>query len=96
MTDDSLIEARKLKKYFPVSTGYLSSIFSEKHQYVRAVDDVSFTIGNAETLGLAGESGSGKTTTGRLLVRLIEPTEGTVCIRGKDLMTLGARTEKHA
>lgn len=88
MADDSLIEARKLKKYFPVSMGYLSSLFSKKRQYVRAVDDVSFMIGKTETLGLAGESGSGKTTTGRLLVRLIEPTEGAVYIRGKDLMTL--------
>jgi len=88
LADDSLIEARKLKKYFPVSTAYLSSLFSKKRQYVRAVDDVSFMIGKTETLGLAGESGSGKTTTGRLLVRLIEPTEGAVYIRGKDLMTL--------
>ena len=88
MPDDSLIEARKLRKYFPVSTGHISSLFSKKRQYVRAVDDVSFIIGKTETLGLAGESGSGKTTTGRLLVRLIEPTEGAVYIRGKDLMTL--------
>lgn len=88
MTSDNLIEVTNLKKYFPVSTGFLSSVFSRKQEYVHAVDDISFQIGKSQTLGLAGESGSGKTTTGRLLVRLIEPTSGSVYIRGKDVMAL--------
>jgi len=88
MTGDNLIEVTNLKKYFSASTGFLPSVFSRKQRYVHAVDDISFRIGESETLGLAGESGSGKTTTGRLLVRLIEPTSGSVCIRGKDVMAL--------
>lgn len=75
----SLIEVRNLKQYFPVSDG----LFSKK--YVKAVDDVSFYIEKGETLGLVGESGCGKTTAGRTILRLYEPTGGQILYDGKDI-----------
>jgi peptide/nickel transport system ATP-binding protein len=78
---DDLIEVRGLVKYFPVRGG----ILQRTQGWVKAVDDVSFTIRRGETLGLVGESGCGKTTVGRLLLRLIEPTAGHVLFEGRDL-----------
>lgn len=80
MEDRKLVEIQHLKQYFPVSGGKL---FEKK--YVKAVDDVSFYINKGETLGLVGESGCGKTTTGRSLLRLYEPTEGRIFYDGKDI-----------
>lgn len=77
---ETLVEVRDLQKYFPVRRRLLS----RKHEQVRAVDGVSFTIRRGKTLGLVGESGSGKTTVGRTLLRLIEPTGGTILIDGED------------
>jgi len=77
-----------LKKYFPVRTGFFASLFSRKKEYVRAVDDISFSISKAEILGLAGESGCGKTTTGRTILRLTEPTAGKVYLNGIDVFSL--------
>lgn len=68
-----------LKKYFPVKTGFM------KMNYVKAVDDVSFYIEKGETLGLVGESGCGKTTLGRTILRLHEPTEGEIIYKGEDI-----------
>ena len=70
-----------LKKYFPVRKGVLARVVAQ----VKAVDDVSFHIQPGETLGLVGESGCGKTTVGRTLLRLIEPTAGQVLFDGKDV-----------
>lgn len=84
---DSVIEATDLTKWFPVRMGFLN-VFSGKQLFVRAVDRISFEIKRGEIFGLAGESGSGKTTTGRLLLRLIEPTSGTVRFEGMDITTL--------
>ncbi len=81
----ALIEVRNLKKYFPVRKG----VFSRVAAWVRAVDDVSFTVAPGETLGLVGESGCGKTTAGRSILRLIEPTAGQVLCDGTDLLALG-------
>jgi peptide/nickel transport system ATP-binding protein/oligopeptide transport system ATP-binding protein len=81
----ALLEVRNLKKYFPVRKG----IFSRVAAWVRAVDDVSFSVAPGETLGLVGESGCGKTTTGRSILRLIEPTSGQVVFDGTDLLALG-------
>ncbi len=72
-----LLEARNLKKYFPIQRGFFRRVVG----YVRAVDGVSFFIREGETLGLVGESGCGKTTTGRLILRAIEPTEGEILFR---------------
>ena len=72
-----LVEVKNLKQYFPVRTGLLSS------KPLKAVDDVSFTIGRGETLGLVGESGCGKTTVGRTILRLDEPTAGEVIFDGE-------------
>jgi peptide/nickel transport system ATP-binding protein len=88
-SDGALVEVRDLKKHFPIQTGLLERLMSRQIDYVRAVDGVSFDIHKGEVLGLAGESGSGKTTTGKLVIRLEEPTEGLVRFDGIDLQTLG-------
>ncbi|HSO29588.1 MAG TPA: ABC transporter ATP-binding protein, partial [Candidatus Sulfomarinibacteraceae bacterium] len=76
-----LVAVRDLVKYFPVKGGILQRTVGQ----VRAVDGVSFEIRRGETLGLVGESGCGKTTVGRLLLRLIEPTSGTITFDGTDI-----------
>ncbi|TKC16035.1 ABC transporter ATP-binding protein [Robertmurraya kyonggiensis] len=81
-----LLKVDKLKKYFPITGGVLGRKVGE----VKAVDDVSFFVNKGETLGLVGESGCGKSTTGRVLMRLLEPTEGTVEFEGQDLTKLKA------
>ncbi|MGD8889931.1 MAG: dipeptide ABC transporter ATP-binding protein [Desulfobacterales bacterium] len=80
----ALLEVENLKKYFPFKKGILSRTVGE----VRAVDGVSFTIKRGETLGLVGESGCGKTTVGRTILRLIEPTAGRVGFNGENLLEL--------
>jgi oligopeptide/dipeptide ABC transporter ATP-binding protein len=79
-----LLVVEQLTKWFPVRKG----LFSRTVGYVKAVDGVSFTIRKGETLGLVGESGCGKTTTGRALLRLIEPTSGSIFFEGKDVLAL--------
>jgi peptide/nickel transport system ATP-binding protein len=81
----ALIEAKNIKMYFPVQRGFIESMFKGDTTFVRAIDDVSLHIEKGETLGLAGESGSGKTTMGRLCVRLLKPTEGQIIYDGKDI-----------
>ena len=85
MLKETLVKAENLKKWFPVSGGFLGSLVSRKQLYVRAVDGVSFDIKKGEIFGLAGESGSGKTTTGRMLLRLIEPTSGKILLNKEDI-----------
>ncbi len=85
---EELIKVTNLVKEFPVRSG-LFDRSRKGGDVVHAVDDVSFTIHRGEVLGLAGESGSGKSTTGRLLTRLMDPTSGTVMYGGKDLATIG-------
>ena len=77
---NALIQIKRLKKFFEIKKGF----FGEK-ALVKAVDDVDLTISKQETVGLVGESGCGKTTLGRLILRLLEPTEGTVFFEGSDL-----------
>ncbi|MDZ7261233.1 MAG: dipeptide ABC transporter ATP-binding protein [candidate division KSB1 bacterium] len=79
-----LLKVSHLKKYFPLKSG----IFSKTRGYVHAVDDVSFTLEKGETLGLVGESGCGKSTTARLILRLIEPTAGEVIFEGRSIFNL--------
>ncbi len=80
-----LLEVKNLKKYFPIKRG----LFGKTVGHVKAVDDVSFTLNEGETLGLVGESGSGKTTVGRSILRLIEPTAGSVKFMGQDIVGMG-------
>jgi ABC-type oligopeptide transport system ATPase subunit len=79
-----LVVVRDLVKYFPVRSGLLQRVVA----HVQAVDGVSFTIREGETLGLVGESGCGKTTVGRAMLRLIEPTSGSVYFDGIDVLSL--------
>ena len=84
MAAETLLEVNNLKKYFPIKGG----VFSQTIGYVYAVDDVSFTVDKGETLGLVGESGCGKSTTGRSILRLIEPTDGKIYFEGQDVTAL--------
>ncbi len=77
-----LVEVRELRRWFPVPAGLLSSLLGAQQRFIHAVDGVSFSIDQAEVLGLVGESGSGKTTTGMTVVLLYEPTSGEVRFRG--------------
>lgn len=85
-----LLEVQNLKKYFPIKKGILSKTIG----YVKAVDDVSFQIRKGETLGLVGESGCGKTTIGRSLLRLIEPTGGVVNFEGQNVTEMDSKALK--
>ena len=80
----SLLEVRNLRVHFPVRQG----LFSRARQFVKAVDDVSFHLDPGETLGVVGESGCGKTTLGRAIVRLLEPTAGSVLFEGEEITRL--------
>jgi oligopeptide/dipeptide ABC transporter ATP-binding protein len=82
---ETVVKVEDLKKWFPVTTGFFTTIFSRKQLFLRAVDEVSFEIRRGEVFGLAGESGSGKTTTGRLILKLIEPSGGKIYFEGKDI-----------
>ena len=79
-----LLEVENLKKHFPIYKG----VFSRVSGQVYAVDGVSFHIDRGETLGLVGESGCGKSTVGRTLLKLLEPTDGTIRVDGKDITDL--------
>src|SRR5690625_1817672 len=82
-----LLRAKHIKKYFPIKGGILKRTIGQ----LKAVDDVSFHIYKGETLGIVGESGSGKSTLGRVLLRLLDPTEGQVVFNGVDISTLNNR-----
>ncbi len=85
MAGDVILEVRDLVKHFPITKGFL---LQRAVGAVRAVDGVSFTVREGETLGLVGESGCGKTTTGRLILRLMEPTSGEVIFQGRNVFRL--------
>ena len=87
MTDEIILKTDHLKEYFPIKGG----IFSKIKDYVKAVDDVNIYIQKGETLGIAGESGCGKTTLGRTILQLIKPTDGTVYFMGYDLSKINKK-----
>ena len=83
-----LLEVYDLVKHFPVRRGLLRS----RREYVHAVDGISFSLGLEETLGLVGESGCGKSTAGRAILRLIQPTAGQVYFKGASALRIGSST----
>lgn len=85
--NDNLIEVKNLVKYYPVKAGLLRRVVNQ----VKAVDGVSFNIREGESLGLVGESGCGKTTVGHTMLRLIDPTSGSVSFRGENIFSLNRR-----
>jgi len=90
MNNHDLMIVKDLKKYFPVRSGLMQRVTAQ----VKAVDGVSFTIKAGECLGMVGESGCGKTTVGRTILRLIEPTAGSVVFDGQDIATADSKTLK--
>ena len=83
-----ILEVKNLKMHFPVTSGLF---FQRTTAYIKAVDDISFFVRKGETLGLVGESGCGKTTTGRCILQLYHPTEGQIIFEGRELTTLKAK-----
>lgn len=90
MSSSALLTVTDLKKYYPRKTGW----FTREEQWVHAVDGVSFEIQKGETLGMVGESGCGKSTTARLVLRLIEPTAGSVSFQGEKILTMDRKKLK--
>ena len=88
MSETPLITVKNLTKLFPVRQSFLNTMFSKEELFLHAVQDVSLDIKEDEVLGLVGESGCGKTTLGRLLIRLVEPTSGEIHFRGTDITGL--------
>jgi peptide/nickel transport system ATP-binding protein len=85
MVEEALLQVQNIKKYFDLRSSFLESIFSRDDRYLKAVDGVSFDIPKGKIFGLVGESGCGKTTTGRLIMNSIKPTDGKIFFDGIDL-----------
>ena len=88
MSQNEILKVEHLKKYFPVEKSFLEKMLTRTRHFVRAVDDVSFSVLKGEIFTLAGESGCGKTTTGKLVVRLIPPTSGKIFFDNVEITTL--------
>ncbi len=91
MNNQALLRVENLKKYFPVRKNLIESIYSKEVEYCRAVDNISFTLGVGENLGFVGESGCGKSTIGRTILRLLEPTAGKIYYKNTDVTSLSRR-----
>ncbi|UCH03157.1 MAG: ATP-binding cassette domain-containing protein, partial [Candidatus Bathyarchaeota archaeon] len=92
--NEKVLEAKSLVKWFPLSRGFFTTLRSGKEVWVRAVDDINFSVYKKDIFVLAGESGCGKTTTGKTAIRLLEPTSGKVYYKGNDLFALKERDLK--
>ncbi|BAA31085.1 ABC transporter ATP-binding protein [Pyrococcus horikoshii] len=90
---EPILKVENLKKYFPVRRGFLSALRGEPQKFVKAVDGVSFEIYKQQVFALVGESGCGKTTTGKLIVKLLEPTDGKIYLEGQDVTELRTKEE---
>jgi len=93
--NDGILRVENLKKYFPVRRNLFASISSKKEEYVHAVDDISFSVRKDEILGFVGESGCGKTTMGRTILRLVEPTSGKIYYKGTEVTSLNKKRLKN-
>ena len=91
MKNLATLRVENLKTYFPVRKSLIKLIVSRKMEYVRAVDDISFDVGEGEILGFVGESGCGKSTMGRTILRLIEPTDGNICFEDIDVTSVSKK-----
>ena len=94
MTNNALLKVEHLKKYFPVRRGVFSSLGGGKRSWVRAVDDVSFTLNEREILGFVGESGCGKSNLSRTILRLTDPTGGRVSFNNSDVTAISKKEFK--
>ena len=88
MSQTEIVKVKNLKKYFPVEKSFLEKLLTRTRSFVRAVDDVTFSVRKGEVFTLAGESGCGKTTTGKLILRLIPPTSGKVFFKSQEITNL--------
>ncbi len=88
MTQSEILRVEHLTKYYPVERSFLEKALTKSRHFVKAVDDISFTVQRGEIFTLAGESGCGKTTTGKLVVRLISPTSGKIFFNNEEITTL--------
>jgi peptide/nickel transport system ATP-binding protein len=91
MNNQALLRVENLKKYFPVRKTLFKSILNKEVEYCRAIDNISFNLGEGENLGIVGESGCGKSTIGRTILRLLEPTAGKIYYKDTDVTSLSRR-----
>ncbi|TMI24251.1 ABC transporter ATP-binding protein [Candidatus Bathyarchaeota archaeon] len=91
---EEVLKIEDLRKWYPLRRGFFETLLSRDELNVKAVDGISFTVRKGEVLALAGESGSGKTTTGKVLLRLVKPTSGSIFFQGKDITKLSEKELK--
>jgi len=94
MNQNAVLKIENLKKYFPLRTGIFSSLLKKEESHFRAVDDISFSVGEKEILGFVGESGCGKSTLSRTILQLVEPTGGKVIFKGTRVDSLSTKEFK--